>query len=642
MAQRRGTSYALFILAGVICLSLVVFLPPYRTSFVGDDYIQLGFIKSFVANPAGALQLFLPYWSTWYYRPVQNIWFLANRLLFGLNPFGYYFLQACWHALTIALVYRLTRKLGVSIFAALCGTALFAIHAQHHDVVAWISSIAIIQAAALSLLATICYLTYLADPGRVRWLILTLLLCLFTLTVHEEGLLLPIFLAFVRLSQPRPGRWRLHRAEWWALAVLLPALAAYLFVQFSRPNLTIDVAATPAGHYLDYLRPGNVSHFLVTQFGRWTLLSNSGFGRGLLANLAALPLAEILFSAALLLLLAIWFRDGGRVVRLGLLWAGLHLGFLYFALYAQKPELFAGRHVYSAWIGICLALAAGIEQLVRQPWLAQRGRKWLPAGVVALVVLFLGLHIQQIRWVQQAWLQNTLEDRRAEAQLKALLPALTEETRVFANRFVLTPSFLPATLAVWYGLPEVHGGPLAALKAYEEVTEQFYLLDYADGLLYNLLPELQESPRAILLWRVRPQAIAVGADGRTSPLAAEAYALDVVAGPAGAPRLAQQVEPPAEGWAGLGYAAAIPAGAALRMGVWGEPGQMVRVRGVLPAGRIVTLYEGTLNDAGRWLPIDIPLDAYQGQKLSFWLEAAANPAGEAVYWANPRLAIDLQ
>ena len=39
------------------------------------------------------------------------------------------------------------------------------------------------------------------------------------------------------------------------------------------------------------------------------------------------------------------------------------------------------------------------------------------------------------------------------------------------------------------------------------MTDDYYILDYADGRLYNLLPELQEVSPAILLWHDRPEAV---------------------------------------------------------------------------------------------------------------------------------------
>src|SRR5690554_585154 len=81
------------VLAAIILLAAALYLPPYKEAFVGDDYLHLGYIAGFLDNPLRSLRVFYPLWTTWYYRPLQNLWFLANRSLFALTPFGYYYLQ---------------------------------------------------------------------------------------------------------------------------------------------------------------------------------------------------------------------------------------------------------------------------------------------------------------------------------------------------------------------------------------------------------------------------------------------------------------------------------------------------------------------------------------------------------------------
>ncbi|MCI0397982.1 MAG: hypothetical protein L0322_24055, partial [Chloroflexi bacterium] len=152
----RWQRYSHLILAGLALIAAWLYLPPYADSFIGDDFVQQWRIRHLVHNPAGAYRILSPFWTDWYYRPAQNLWFLANRLLFGLQPAAYYALQIGWHLLAVALVYRLARRLGLGRPGALAGAALFAINAQHALTVSWISSIAIIMAAVFSLVAVLC------------------------------------------------------------------------------------------------------------------------------------------------------------------------------------------------------------------------------------------------------------------------------------------------------------------------------------------------------------------------------------------------------------------------------------------------------------------------------------------------------
>lgn len=651
-----------FLLSGVILIVTALYVPPYSMDFVGDDFIQLDFIAEFLDRPATAFQVFHPTWTTWYYRPVQNLWFLANRLTFGLNPFGYYWLQALWHALTVALVYRLARGLRVPALAAFTGAALFALNLHHHDVVAWISSIAIIQGAAVSVLAVICYLVYLDRPDSIRYLFFTVTLSLFVLTIHEEGLLLLPFLVAVRLTDRRRP---VSRPEWVALVLLTLADIAYVIMQLTRPNLTIDIGESGLAHYLPYLNPAEISRFVVAVAGRWTLLDSFAWGRVLIDALTGNTLPTILFGAGLLLLLGYWFVRGSRPVRLGLTWLALHLVFIYFALWSQRPDLFAGRHLYSAWIGVCLAVAGSVADWGRQradgrPETGNRRRqsanrkrkvgngRWPanPQAVVLLVlVVFQAVQAVQVGWAQRSWLGRAEEVRVAEVQMKALLPELTADHKVFAHRFVMTPGFLPATLAIWYDRREVTGGSLNKFRANEQfrqVNDKFYVLDYEDGRLYNLLPELQEASQAILLWHDRPEAIQISPDEATMPLPAGQLNEDVVAGPDEMSRLATEVQPAGAGWAALGYGTTVPPGAELAVQVWGMPGTNVRVRVTNPAGVTETLYADPLPESvgTSWHTIQLPFTAYANQTVTVWLDAGAEDTGSpAVYWANPRLII---
>ena len=143
------------ILVVLLLLAAWLYLPPFAFTFIGDDFMQQWRIRMFLDAPLQVVRVLRPGWTDWYYRPLQHAWFLANRLAFGLNPFGYYLLQAWWHTLAVALLYRLARGLRLPAWAALLAAALFAFNGQHQLTVNWISSIAIIMGGVFSLLAAV-------------------------------------------------------------------------------------------------------------------------------------------------------------------------------------------------------------------------------------------------------------------------------------------------------------------------------------------------------------------------------------------------------------------------------------------------------------------------------------------------------
>ncbi len=76
----------LWFLVLLFLFTVWLYLPDYSDSFVGDDFVQQWRIRKVIEDPIQAYRIFNPVWTDWYYRPMQNLWFLGNRLLFGVNP----------------------------------------------------------------------------------------------------------------------------------------------------------------------------------------------------------------------------------------------------------------------------------------------------------------------------------------------------------------------------------------------------------------------------------------------------------------------------------------------------------------------------------------------------------------------------
>jgi hypothetical protein len=618
-------------LAAIILLVAVLYLPPYKEAFVGDDYLQLGYIAGFLDDPLASLRVFHPLWTTWYYRPLQNLWFLAGRLLFALNPLGYYFLQVLVHSTVIAALYAFGRKLGLARAAALIAAALFAINTQHHDVVSWLSSIAIILVALFALLASSAYLDYLRRPQQPWRLLVALAFALLALFSHEEGILLLGFLLALRLLIFRHQRPR--RAELAAALTLFLFTGVLVAIQFLRPNLTISLREQPASALLNALHPLEIGHFLVTIAGRWLFLDKTVFGVRLLSAISQLPLLELVLGAAILLCALLWFRRGNRAVRLSLLWVALHLGLLYVAVWTQARELFAGRHLYNAWAALALALAAEGTRAVRTlPEMATARSAYASRALLSALFLYIATSALLIGDNQRAWQQHTAEITGVETQMKTLLPEATRDTRIYAHRFALQPSFTPYAAAVWYQEPGIGGGSLQRLLQQSSLTSETVLFDYVDGRLYNLWPELQQYERTIPLWQ--PDHVTLR--GVDSPNARGSYLPGQVAGPPGEQRLALELQPPDEGWLVLTYEAALPENGVLMVELLGGAGSVFRLTvNNGDSDVVVSIDEST---SGAWQRVAIPLTGEQGPIVTLQLEASS-PQGQAVHISVPRLVI---
>ena len=357
--MRNESNRAYIFVIVIILVAALLYFPPYKWAWVGDDYVQFDYVLEFLKRPLSAIQLFNPYFLPWYYRPTQNLWFVGNRAAFGLNPVPFYWQMVLWHSLATAFVYRVLRQFGVRGYSAMLATALFAIHGHYVDVVGWNSSVAIVMAVVFSLASLSAYKEYLTAESaegaeKHKGLVVSFLFYVLALVTHEEAILLPLFLVVLTLLEGR--KWRVSKEPVLMLGTMLTLTAVSIFIQFNRPNLTIDISETPTNQWLELVSPLQMGQFVKDISLRYTLTANWDIAQGA---------APLLLAIMVLLLLGAWFLLGNWTVRLGLIWVALHLGLIYATLWQSKPQFLAGRHFYQASFGLVLAIGASIDQ-VRQ------------------------------------------------------------------------------------------------------------------------------------------------------------------------------------------------------------------------------------------------------------------------------------
>ncbi|MCA9926689.1 MAG: hypothetical protein KC421_30185, partial [Anaerolineales bacterium] len=261
------------LLIALMLVTVIVLYPPFAHGWVGDDYVQLGYVRELVKRPLTFYRIFNPAWTIWYYRPLQNFWILLLELLFGQQPQLFYSVQIGAHLIAISLVYRISRQLTLPPMIAAGSVALFAIHGHYVDVVTWISAIAIVLAAIFSLAAVSAFLSYLKRPSRPA-LILTAIFCLLALLSHEETILLPPFLFLILMIKRLEMRdWRLNmrkisnlsslisKSEAFNFLLLAVIILIYLILQFTRTNATINLSGTPGSQWLSLLSPSTFADF---------------------------------------------------------------------------------------------------------------------------------------------------------------------------------------------------------------------------------------------------------------------------------------------------------------------------------------------------------------------------------------------
>ncbi|MGH2538082.1 MAG: hypothetical protein ACRDHL_11860 [Candidatus Promineifilaceae bacterium] len=631
-ARIRQTTAFLLIVTGLL------YLPPYLDAFVGDDFVQQWRIRAFVGAPAEAFRVFSPYWTNWYFRPLQNLWFLGNRLLFGLEPAGYYGLQLGWHFLAVSLVFALGRQLGLGRLGAFVAAALFAVNAQHQLIVGWISSIGNIMSLVFSLAALVSWLAYVRGGRRPTLLLATAVLSALALLAHESAIVLPLILA---ASWWLTGRRRPTAPLLAFFTLLVAAGAAYIYLQLERPNAHLSVGASLPAAVADSLLRGEVGAYLATLALRWSALAAGDAETQLVAGLRSSPLMSwtLVLAAALA---AFWLhRKGGLAARLGLLWAALYIGFFYAVLWAQEPALLDSRHLYFAWAGLALVLGAAFERWqAPEPGKRPAAHNTRRLAVVIGLLLFLMVHAGRVDQQAQGLATLARQVEAREAQLKAFLPSAGPTPRLFAVRFLLSADYFAPAAAVWYTQPAIQGGDLQDLLAYDRLTPNFYLFDEEDGRLANIMPALQEATETILLWRRPPAEAFRLQEGQRRPLAPEAYESGILAGEGEDRRMAVRIDLVSAGATTLGFRAVLPDQASLAFGLMGGGPADWRVYLLDRAGRQHDLTDLTLSaaEAQSWREYDLDLSALAGQEGVIYFEGRAKaPAGARYYVANPRM-----
>ncbi|MCA9926690.1 MAG: hypothetical protein KC421_30190, partial [Anaerolineales bacterium] len=297
-------------------------------------------------------------------------------------------------------------------------------------------------------------------------------------------------------------------------------------------------------------------------------------------------------------LCGMWAWYGSRIVRLGLLWTALHLAFIYAALWTQKPELYAGRHLYQAMPGIAIAIGASVKG-IRHQVSSVRYQSSLLSPQSSLLLLFglaaAGTLVYQgviTRSVQGVWLADVTEDQSIRPTMRAIMPEVDNDTHIFANRLPITPKFLRSVVYVWYGImPPNPSGELSKLLADGMATQDYFVFDYENGRLFNLMPELQQHDETHLLL-AQPITHDLHTDGEIVPVSAEVSAI-AVEGPKTARRLSLRMNPRSDAaiWASQSYLLTIPANSTLAFGVLPVDGMAYRVLLEQPDGTAHTLWE---------------------------------------------------
>ena len=634
-----------FSLIALFLYTLWLYFPLYSDFFVGDDYVQFWRIREFIDSPVQAYKVFDPLWTDWYFRPLQHLWFLTNRLIFQLKPLAYYYIQLSLHLVAASLIFTLSRRIRLGNFFAFLATAIFAAGGLHQLSVAWISSIGNIISAIMAFSSLIAFLAYLDRPDKGQLLIYTSVLTFFGLLSHEMGIILPVFLIGLRVLWPEKRR--VNRLEIFTFLVWMLIIVFYIYLQISRPNPNLSTAGINAKMLLSSLSPARQIDFLLTlidqgfNFDKLVQIDPGGTGPN------TLELTIGLLLPTLLLLWLCLVRKLNTAMMVGSYWLVVQLAFVYLALWLQRPDLLDSRHLYSAWAGLSVFVAGSFQFLIYRKAKSSHqylASIYLPLVGSLIVLLFIIIQSDKIRSAQILIENHGRQIAKREQQLKDILPNVSDDTRLYAKNFDLTAPYFAPAAAVWYDNPKLAGGSLSILKQAKRITNKSYLFDTNATGIYNLMPELQEYHFTQFVWGQEPSQLLWLHENEIASLEASSFKSDQVIGPTSDKRLAFGLIYKASGWVSIQYDDRIPFGSYLAFAIMGEPGQSFRL--ILRRDNELEdiLFEHTVSRAEQegWQDFLLPVDDYWGQSVSLLFETNSNGREDPGpgYWSNPRFVME--
>lgn len=139
-------------------------------------------------------------------RPMRELSYIPEYLLFGENPAGYHVQQLFWHGANGCLLLILFIALGVEPLYAMLGVVFFLVHPLQSESVANISHRKELLPLFFSLLALIAYIKAVAAQGLRRYFLLLLVAAGYVcaLLSNETAVTFPLLLAlyeYLYLSQ---------------------------------------------------------------------------------------------------------------------------------------------------------------------------------------------------------------------------------------------------------------------------------------------------------------------------------------------------------------------------------------------------------------------------------------------------------
>ncbi len=225
-------------LASLFAITFLCYIRTLSFEFVYDDEILI-VNNPLILSPQSIpdyfrqhlIQFINPLAPGIYYRPVQFLWLLLNRLLWGTNAFGWHLSAVMLHTVATGCVYLLARKIVQEKAAAWLAGAVFGLHPLHVESAAWAMGFIDPLFTLLVLGSFLCYLEAQERMGRrTLWAVCSISLYALAAFAKEPALVLPLLVFAYAVLSGAPTAGPEGRPLWPRLRVGFIAAAPYLAV----------------------------------------------------------------------------------------------------------------------------------------------------------------------------------------------------------------------------------------------------------------------------------------------------------------------------------------------------------------------------------------------------------------------------
>jgi hypothetical protein len=109
------------------------------------------------------------------YHPLTTISHMADVQMFGMNPLGHHLVNVLLHTASSVLLFVALRRLTMRTWPSAFVAAVFALHPQHVESVAWVAERKDVLSALFFMLCLIAYAAYARRPNVWRYVVLCVL-----------------------------------------------------------------------------------------------------------------------------------------------------------------------------------------------------------------------------------------------------------------------------------------------------------------------------------------------------------------------------------------------------------------------------------------------------------------------------------